>query len=252
MSEFDQKRVDDAYPEGIEDGFWSLARNRIIERALRSAVRQGLRSPTGRILEVGCGPGIVVAALRSQGHDVWGVELGEPAVRAAAAPYVTVGTRAEDLDGSFRDSIETVLLLDVIEHVEDDVAFLASVLSACPRCRCVIVTVPARPEVWSNYDEYFGHFRRYTRETLDGALRQAGVQPVAVRYFFHALYLAARLINALGRKRTVSFARPSALPLQRLVAAGLGLEDRLIGSAALPGLSLLAVARVAPGRAEGT
>jgi 2-polyprenyl-3-methyl-5-hydroxy-6-metoxy-1,4-benzoquinol methylase len=246
MSDFDKKQADDAYPEGIEHGFWSIARHRIVDRALRNAAQAGLRSVSGHILEVGCGPGIVVAALRTRGHCVWGVELGTPTIRAAAAPYVTAGANAQDLAQPFRHRIETIMLLDVIEHIEDDISFLGSLLSAYPSCRCVLVTVPARYEVWSNYDEHFNHFRRYTRAMLNRLLEQAHLKPVTTRYFFHSLYLAAWLLNAVGRKREVALRPPSMLVVQRLIALGLGLEDRLIGSLPIPGLSLLSVASVQP------
>ncbi len=244
MTEFDERHAGDAYPEGIEHGFWSVARHRILDRALRDAARAGLRGSGGTILEIGCGPGIVVAAMREAGHAIWGVELGIPGVRRAAKPYVTVGTKAQDLDDAFRSGVETLMLLDVIEHIEDDVAFLASLLSACPKCRCVIVTVPARPEVWSNYDEHFGHFRRYTRDSLRTALVGARLEPKLSRYFFRALYAAALILKALGRRREVNLSAPSLPRVQAIVAAAIGLEDRIVGALPLPGLSLLAVAAV--------
>lgn len=239
---FDIAQFADAYPVGIEHGFWSLARDQIIGRALKDAAKIGLRSPSDRILEIGCGPGIVVNAMRAQGYEVWGVELSTPTVRQAAAPYVTTGVPAQELDGPFRESVETVLLLDVIEHIEDEVTFLKSVLPSFPNCRCVIVTVPARPEAWSNYDDYYGHFRRYTRETLNAALAKAGIAPQRTRYFFRTLYVAAMLIKLLGRKRAIALRAPRLLPLQRFIAFGFGMEDRLMGALPLPGLSLICIA----------
>lgn len=241
-SEFDTAQAADAYPTGIENGFWSIARHSIIVGALKHAARTGLRSPQGRVLEIGCGPGIVVNAMRARGYDVWGVELGTPVVRQAAAPYVTTGIPAQELDANFRGSIETLLLLDVIEHIDDEVSFLQSVLPAFPNCRCVIVTVPARQEAWSNYDEYYGHFRRYSRTSLAKALMEAGLIPQHIRYFFFALYGAAMLINIFGRERGVVLRAPGFPKLQRLIALGFQLEDKLLGSLPLPGLSLLAIA----------
>jgi SAM-dependent methyltransferase len=243
-SAFVTDQTADAYPLGIENGFWSLARHAIVSDALRYAARTGLRSPSGRIVEVGCGPGIVVNALRAEGHDVWGVELGTPEVRPAAAAYVTTGIPAQDLEAQFRASVDTVLLLDVIEHIQDDVSFLKSIVSAFPNCRCFIVSVPARKEAWSNYDEHYGHFRRYTRRTLARALNEAGLTPRRTRYFFRALYGAALLIKAFGRKRTVALRAPRHLGLQRLLALAFRLEDRVLGSSPFPGLSLLSIADV--------
>jgi cyclopropane fatty-acyl-phospholipid synthase-like methyltransferase len=240
---FDEAKAGHAYPEGFEDGFWAIARHRILDEALRDAAAAGLRSTGGRILEIGCGPGIVVQAMRAAGHDAWGVELGSPAIRAKSKPYVVTGTPAQALDSAAREAVETIMLLDVIEHIEDEVGFLREVLPAFPNCRCVVVTVPARQEAWSNYDEYYGHYRRYDRDGLAATLTGAGLQPWRNRYFFRALYVAARLINLTGRKREVVLTRPRMLPLQRLIATLFTIEDKALGALPLAGMSLLAVAK---------
>jgi hypothetical protein len=67
--------------------------------------------------------------------------------------------------------------------------------------------------------------------------------PQRTRYFFRTLYVAAMLIKALGRERAVALSAPRLLPLQRLVAFGFGLEDRLVGAIPVPGLSLICIAR---------
>jgi 2-polyprenyl-3-methyl-5-hydroxy-6-metoxy-1,4-benzoquinol methylase len=244
-TDFSEGLAGHAYPEGSEFGFWSLARHRVLDRALRQAARQGLRSANGKILEVGCGPGIVVKALRDLGHDIRGVELGEPAVRSGARDHISTGIAAEHLPARERSEVETLLLLDVIEHVDDAPRFLRGLAGALPNCKCVIVTVPARMEVWSNWDEYYGHFRRYSRTSLAEALIQAGFRVSSDRYFFRGLYLAARLINLLGRKRAVELRSPSLRPLQQMIALAFAAEDRLFGASPLPGMSLIAVAETA-------
>jgi 2-polyprenyl-3-methyl-5-hydroxy-6-metoxy-1,4-benzoquinol methylase len=65
---------------GVEKHFWTMARIGIVTKTLRNAARAGLCSAKGRILDVGCGPGIVVGALREKGYDIWGVDLGNPSV----------------------------------------------------------------------------------------------------------------------------------------------------------------------------
>jgi SAM-dependent methyltransferase len=235
-------QFDPAFPPGVEKHFWTMARIEIVTETLRNAARDGLRSSQGRILDVGCGPGIVVGALREKGYDIWGVDLGNPSVVGAALDYVQINKPAQDLEPAFRESIETVILLDVIEHISDETGFLASLMQAFPNCRCVLVTVPARTELWSGYDEYFGHFRRYSRESLNRAMDLAHIKPVKTRYFFGSLYVAARLIKAMGRTRENFFRSPTMPFLHRLVARGLVLEDRIIGAVSGRGSSLISIA----------
>ena len=70
-------------------------------------------------------------------------------------------TDARQLEVAQRNEVRTILLLDVIEHLEDPVAFLAELRSHFPALRHLLLTVPARQELFSNYDEFNGHFRRY-------------------------------------------------------------------------------------------
>ena len=83
-SEFDALRFSHNYPPGVENYFWSLARTDLVRRALEEAASAGHRRRHDRILEVGCGPGIVVSALQEAGLDVWGVDAG--ILRSSTAP----------------------------------------------------------------------------------------------------------------------------------------------------------------------
>ena len=208
-SEFNDEKFTDAYPLGIERNFWSIARNEILSRALDEAVREGLRSKEGRILEIGCGIGVVIQGLRNKGHDACGVELSSPPyIVTGASEHVTTGTLAQDLSPGVRESIETILLLDVIEHIENDSEFIRNILSAFPACQCVIVTVPARPEVWSTWDDHYGHLRRYTLASLKKTLEIADLTPLQPQYFFpYAIYCC--LVYEKGRAQESSFRKSS-------------------------------------------
>ncbi len=247
-TEYDARLFDDNFPAGIGRHFWFRARNALLDRALRDARSCGLLPAGSTILEVGCGTGLVVAGLRRAGHDVIGAELGHPVPVAEAAPFMRTGTRAQDLDPATRARVRALLFLDVIEHVPDDADLLRDTLAAFPNCTCVIVTVPARPEVWSSHDTYYGHFRRYTPGSLTGALRDAGLRPVVIRSMFHSLYAAAALMKLIGRDRDpiMRAPRPRSV-LHGLLGAALAVEGRLLGATPLPGLSLIAMATPARG-----
>jgi SAM-dependent methyltransferase len=231
---FSDRQFSDLFPESIEREFWNLARNWIIESALPRG---------GRKLEIGCGCGIVVKHLLASGHEVWGAELATPALLSGVESRIFSGVSADALPESLRASIDCLLFLDVIEHIEDPPGFLRQMLAAYPNVKTVVFTVPARPEAWSNWDEAYGHKRRYTPTLLTDELLASGLRPAKIRYVFHSLYLAARLINLLGMKRTISKRPIRHYPLHRLVAWGLWLEARLLSPLRIiPGLSLLAIA----------
>lgn len=237
---YDTAQFDDNFPAGIERHYWFRARNAALDRTLRDAVRHGWMVEEPAIVEVGCGTGVVVAGLRARGHRVIGAEIGQPP-RLLAPGHIATGTAAADLPCAVRNTSDAILFLDVIEHVPDDVALLADTLAAFPRCRTVVVTVPARPELWSSHDRYYGHFRRYTRTSLRQTLRAAGLQPCRVRYMFRSLLIAAALIKASGRDRDPVM-RAGTRAVHRLLEGMLTAEDRLLGALPVPGLSLIAIA----------
>jgi trans-aconitate methyltransferase len=87
--------------------------------------------------------------------------------------------------------IDVVLLMDVIEHVEDDVALLSSLrmLPGFHSETAIAVTVPAYQSLFCSHDEWLMHYRRYSGKMLQQRLRQAGFTPMKSGYFFFTLLL---------------------------------------------------------------
>ena len=236
QSEFSEYQFLEIYPEGIESHFWHLARNRLIATTLLRNLPLA-----GRVLEIGCGPGIVLRHLRETGVDCWGCELGVPPLPEFLRPFIFVQQDCFQLDAKFRRSIGTLLLFDVLEHIEDDVGFLRLLAKGFPNSRVLVMTVPARNELWSNYDEHYGHFRRYDRASLAKVLEEGGFTLVHRRYFFHELYVPALLTTRILGKRETKLEPPTNLRLHRFLAQMSALCTATLPPG-LPGLSLIAVA----------
>lgn len=201
-TEFSDAQFNAIYPKGIEYHYWTKARNEILADVINQV---GLKEK--RILEVGCGRGIVVEALRAKGFNCYGVELAPVNVSKLSA-FVYTGIGFENLDHKFASTIEVILLLDVIEHIEDERVFLQNIQKTFPNLTHMVITVPARPELWSNYDRYYGHFRRYTHATLQKIIINSGLQQVYNSYFFHGLYILARLLILFNVNREVTVYPP--------------------------------------------
>ncbi|HRH37310.1 MAG TPA: class I SAM-dependent methyltransferase [Flavobacteriales bacterium] len=240
-TEFDHDQFDEAYPPGIERSWWHVARNRTIVRVLKSHVPRN-----ASILEIGCGTGIVTRQLREAGWNAKGVELGAPKNGLHVPEHLFLSTDAFALPENVRTGIDTLVLFDVIEHIEDAPAFLRALLGAFPNAQRVAVTVPARKELWTTFDDHFGHFRRYTRPMLRAEFSAAGLATEHVSYFFHALHPAIALNNLLrGRERNIRFHAPalgSASTINGMVGRLFAWESQLLPGA-LPGSSIIAVGR---------
>lgn len=182
-----------------DDSFWFSHRNGVIVDAVARA------APAGWLLDVGGGNGAVAAALARAGHEVALLEPGADGVAAALARGLGPVLHATlDDAGLVPGSVPAAGLFDVLEHVEDDVAFLVRLRDALVAGGRVYVTVPAFGWLWSRADEHAGHFRRYTPRSLAAALGAAGLRVERVTCFFSFL-VAPVLVGRTLRDRV----RPS-------------------------------------------
>jgi hypothetical protein len=152
---------------------------------------------------------------------------------------------AIDLPADERATYDTILLLDVIEHLPDPITFLAALSTAFPRLRDLIITVPACPELWSNYDECFGHYRRYTAATLRELAHAASLDIVHQSYFFHSLYVPARVLAIWKKQRSTRVNPPQGWKkwLHRVFAWTMLLDYHIVPGT-VPGMSAIACMRV--------
>jgi len=213
---------------------------------IRATLRRALPPRRVRLLELGCGSGNVLAALTEFGEAV-GMEANDDLITAARAAGldVRVGHLPDDL-GVAPGWAEVVLLLDVIEHVDDDVATLGAARAGIGEGGLLVVTVPAYRWLWSGHDEVLGHRRRYTAGELRAAVERAGFAVLRVSYFNTLLFpllVAVRAWKRLRGDRGHDLRRPAA-PLNALLERVFALERYLVPRVALPfGSSLILIGR---------
>lgn len=225
-----------SHPRGIGRGYWHTARNGILWAKLSPTLKRA-----SAVLDIGCGPGIVVNHLASRGVDAYGVDLSRPqADPATIASRLFLGQSAFELEAAFRERVSHLLLMDVLEHLPAPEAFLASAYERFPNARYVYITVPAAPELWSNYDEFHGHFCRYSMDTLAALIELSPYRLREASYFFHSLYWAARAMKLFTKERSVAVSAPKFALIHRLIGRGLVFEQKVL-PATMPGSSLFAL-----------
>jgi hypothetical protein len=240
---FDSAQFESSFPAGIEHDYWTIARNGFIADAIREARRQGAWGG-GLIMEVGCGSGLVTKAMCDEGFPVRGVDLGAPSPIPGAEALLTLGVEARELPRDEREAVELALLPDVIEHLPDPPAFMESLTTDFPNLQGIIVTVPARPELYSDYDRYYGHFRRYTPEMVADHFDRAGFDCLSWSYAFRGLYLAARLMKLASLPRQTTRHAPRHKALHRALAAAFRAESLLAAPfPGMRGLSLIGIGK---------
>lgn len=196
-------------------------------------------------LEVGCGKGLEIKQLRDAGVNAHGVELAHVTPLEPVACYIKTGMDALELPLEQRLDVTGLLLLDVIEHLPDPLRFLKGLQTSFPNVSVVIMTVPASQEVWSNYDEFYGHYRRYSLQMLEDLSSELGWQQHDAGYFFRLPYFPARLMTLLGLTRNTKIIPPAAnqLWLHRLISKICRLEFRVLPKR-IKGTSAFAIYRL--------
>jgi SAM-dependent methyltransferase len=223
--------------------WWYRARRRI----LADLIRREARPPANaQILEIGCGTGHNLAMLGEFGH-VDGVELDDEAralsekrlgrkVMSSPLPELAeVSDRHYDLIGAF----------DVIEHIEDDAAALASIATKLKSGGKFVMAVPAHQWMWSAHDVVNHHKRRYSRRALKALIDGSPLRLEKIGYFNSLLFplaVAERAASKLRGKENADVALPPA-PLNAALETVFRVERYFVGRLPLPvGLSLFAVA----------
>jgi hypothetical protein len=92
-----------------------------------------------------------------------------------------------------------VLMMDVLEHVDDDVSLVRQYMGSMPPGGKILVTVPAFGFLWSGHDVFLGHRRRYTLFSLESCLQAADLAILRSRFFFGALFPVVFLMRLASR-----------------------------------------------------
>ncbi|MGV3638045.1 MAG: class I SAM-dependent methyltransferase [Flavobacteriales bacterium] len=200
----------------------------------------------GRSLEVGCGLGVNAAYLANERVTAYTFLEPDPRLlqqvdeHAALPPAIhqrkVLGTTAQVHDERF----ETVLYIDVLEHIEEDTEELRRACDLLVTGGHILVLVPAFPFLYSAFDKAIGHHRRYTKSMLRARMPDS-LQPVRMHYLD-----SLGLVLSLGNKLLLRRAEPSRAQItfwdQRVVPLA-RFADRAFGHSF--GRSLVAVYRKA-------
>ena len=179
----------------VEDSsFWFNHRNACI-----AAAAKGFPPPNREpIFDIGGGNGFVSLGLAKAGFETVLVEPGETGALNAKRRGVETVICATTSTAGFRAStLGAIGLFDVIEHIEDDLAFLRSMRNLLKPGGRLYATVPAYPLLWSGEDPAAGHFRRYTGKSIGAVVQRAGFTLEYLTHIFRPLPLPILLFRSL-------------------------------------------------------
>ncbi len=191
----------------IEDYHWWFSGRRRIMRALVKRIFGG--QPGGSVIDVGCGTGANLAALADE-HAVLGVDLSEDAVTFARMRFPDIKFLYEGIPLDIGEEFprpRLFLLMDVLEHVSDDVELLSRLTAMLTPEDTVLITVPADRSLWTEHDANNGHYRRYDVATFSATWSDLPLDLVMLTYFNTRLYPVAKIMRTISRLRGKAWGR---------------------------------------------
>lgn len=239
---------------------WERAR---LALAMQILARHARLTPGAAVVDFGCGDTFVVGALARAYPEVMFYAVDSAfsdellAMFQARVPEKNVRLFSSLDRVGLEQPAAAILLMDVLEHIEDDVAVLSDICRrplVGPDTR-VLITVPAYQPLFCSHDRFLGHYRRYSPAQLRATVSAAGLQPIVDGRLFATL-VPLRILQVV-RERTLgapaeaatdlaewrggeTFARMLSTVLSAEGRAALALAERGI---VLPGLSNFALCR---------
>lgn len=188
---------------------WELARIEVIASLLRSVITNPHQLIS--VFDIGSGDAFVIQELakRFKNASFFAVDTGYEQEYTASANLrfkqeglsVRLFKSMEQAEAACKNTVQIVLLLDVMEHVPNDVAFLNTIAksSKINNDTAFLITVPAFQALFCSHDVFLEHYRRYSNTSLKESIKNAGLITEKVGYFF-MFPLVFRIFRVLREK----------------------------------------------------
>jgi hypothetical protein len=199
----------EAKERGFHDGVrhpWEMARIAVVRKLIR---RHVTLERDAIVMDIGCGDTFVVEQLAADcpGALFYAIDTAfTPELieryrtrlnKAWILPFASLDAIAPPLE----KPVSLVLLMDVMEHIEDDTRFLAGLVDR-PDVGLhtkFLITVPAYQALFCSHDVFLGHHRRYSNRLLRKRLEASGLRVIDIGHFFLTL-LPVRLLQVIKER----------------------------------------------------
>ncbi len=171
------------------------------------------------ILDIGCGSGSLITSLNAAGKKSFGIEPNKKIIQLAKKinPKTKIlRGKAEDINKIIKEKIEAIVVIDVLEHIEDDELMIKKLNKQLISKGNLIIVVPAYSFLYGERDRNQGHYRRYSKKKLISLLFKNGFKIDLVRYwnmlgvfpyFFYEKILKKELNTSLRTKKVKGFSK---------------------------------------------
>tara|TARA_B100000315_G_scaffold259151_1_gene313888 strand:- start:47 stop:832 length:786 start_codon:yes stop_codon:yes gene_type:complete len=152
------------------------------------------------VLDYGCGTGGFLHQLseRMQFRTCLGVDVDQKAIKEALN-YSSAYQQIEENDFTTISNKDLILLMDTLEHVENDEEFLKNIFSEMKMGAHLLISVPAFSRLFSNWDTILGHYRRYEKKNVSQLIQAANGSIQCMEYAFSYLFPVLAFKRKIGQ-----------------------------------------------------
>lgn len=175
---------------------YAINRNNYIAKLIGKFMRSDSSLPK-KILEFGAGKGEFINRFADQQDIETHIVEADDEYRLQLAGKHNAYKTIDEAPTGF----DFIFLIDVLEHLQDDEEYLKKFYLKLREGGRIFIYVPARRELFSEFDKSIGHFRRYTKKELKRKVKDAGFMLEACHYHEFPGYLASAIHNILLQKK---------------------------------------------------
>lgn len=183
-----------------KEHWWFQARKTIVLRLISQHIEL---NESFKIFDVGCGTGMMLEAIRDTfSITATGIDNSPEAVRFSKKRGLNILLSSADKIEQKADSVDLIMALDLIEHIENDIASLQEFNRILKKGGYALLTVPAFNSLFGTHDLINEHKRRYQLKELKNKLECAGFKIIKISYYNSLLFLPiliAKLIKKLTK-----------------------------------------------------
>ena len=172
---------------------WELSRKDALIKEIKKYHKKG------NILDIGCGDSYFDLELLKTDiniNELYGIDIHLKKDTNKNNYYVI-----NSYDKLKKKKFDTIIMFDVLEHVENDIEFLDKIVSKYLNNNGkVIMTVPAFQFLYSKHDEYLKHYRRYNIKMIKELCKKTNYKIVNYHYFYFSLFIFRLLFRNTGNE----------------------------------------------------
>lgn len=190
---------------------WEIARKKIINSFILKYTSNAINNGMYNILDIGSGDNYLSENFskkypKSQFYCIdieYSQKIIEEMKPKSNSSNIHLFDRVDSLlEKKNNICFNLILLLDILEHIEDDMTFLQNILSyntIYSNDSFLFITVPSFQMLFTNHDDFLGHYRRYNLKFLKKLIQDAGLIEIDSGYFFFSL-LPVRIMQKIFNK----------------------------------------------------